>query len=959
MVNLPGRTALTSDRVVGWDTETHLIRDGCKAPKMVCASFDDGTDTGLFNDVDGLDIFESYLDDMKTTLVGWHSPYDLGIASTERPRLIDKIFKGIDRGDLVCALLREKMIDNARGDLKFEWDEDLEQFKRNPGYALATRVERRFGRQRIKGEDSWQLKYSQLAHLPTDEYPEDARTYAMQDATDAREMYFAQAEDAGPDGIPNEISQIQAGWGLALMELWGVRTDAASVEALEHKLTEENHKWRRIASDAGFIRDTGSKNMLKIKEATEASLKRLNKRPMLTKGGAVSTKREQLNRCKDDKGLLALAEMGKSGKQLNTYIPVLKRGTVYPICPSYNTIIETYRTSCRAPNLQNEPRKGGIRDCFIARSGYVFVFCDYDTLEMRTLAQVCIEIFGYSRIAEACIRGEDFHLSSAAEMMGISYDEAERRFNAGDEETADNRQLCFHPDTEALTRTGWKRVGDLTYDDEVAAAIPEDGACRLEWQRPTALTSRSAQELVHLQCEGIDIRVTKNHRMLSYNLKGEPSECLPLDLHKKRGWYNTGIAPGGTWDPDEKLLRLAVATQADGSVVGHHIIFGFMKQRKVDRLRKLLEGVPYRSGISSQGAHIFTIFGNSTYRSGRQTPKGIAGDIIAMLTDKKFDERWLNLSARAREIVLHEAQYWDAHSGPRSVAYAYFSMIKSNAEILQIIATLNGRKTRLVQCSTSGMWKLTIRAPGRDRTRPGKLNTTVISYGGEVVCLSVPSTYVVVRDGGVPVITGQCKIANYGFGGGMAAKTFVAYAAGYGVTVSLEVAEQLHATYRRKWEEMVQYFNMAKRLCDGGIANQVVFPRSKLIRGRVGYTQVCNGFFQHRAAMGAKAAVYETARECYTDRTSPLWNCRPWLFAHDEIGMEVPIGDPKDMHAAAKRLEEVMVEQMSIWCPDVPIGASGFMSRRWVKGGKPVYNAQGFMVPSKAEGKKWVADLRN
>ncbi len=131
-----------------------------------------------------------------------------------------------------------------------------------------------------------------------------------------------------------------------------------------------------------------------------------------------------------------------------------------------------------------------------------------------------------------------------------------------------------------------------------------------------------------------------------------------------------------------------------------------------------------------------------------------------------------------------------------------------------------------------------------------------------------------------------------------------------------------------------------------------------MYRGDVSYSAACNGNFQHLAAKGAKMAVYEVARECYVDAGSPLFGCRPFLFAHDEIGMEIPydaIG-PKAAHEALARLEQIMVDAMKFWCPDVPIGVSGAMARRWFKGAEAV-TQKGIVVPCKPEGRGWVADL--
>jgi DNA polymerase I-like protein with 3'-5' exonuclease and polymerase domains len=102
--------------------------------------------------------------------------------------------------------------------------------------------------------------------------------------------------------------------------------------------------------------------------------------------------------------------------------------------------MDTGRTSASKPNLQNPPRKGGVRECFVSRPGTCFVFTDYDTLELRALSQACLDILGRSKMAEALRRGEDLHLSLAAEMLGISVADALARQDSGDPQIAEYRQ---------------------------------------------------------------------------------------------------------------------------------------------------------------------------------------------------------------------------------------------------------------------------------------------------------------------------------------------------------------------------------------------------------------------------------------------------------------------------------------------------------------------------------------
>lgn len=125
--------------------------------------------------------------------------------------------------------------------------------------------------------------------------------------------------------------------------------------------------------------------------------------------------------------LHAVGERSGVEKVLKTYVPVLQQGTQGPICCKFNELVASGRGSSYEPNLQNPPRKGGIRECFVPRPGYVFALCDYSFIELVTLAQFCIWKFGYSVLADTINSGKDPHLFGAADMLGISYEEAVRR----------------------------------------------------------------------------------------------------------------------------------------------------------------------------------------------------------------------------------------------------------------------------------------------------------------------------------------------------------------------------------------------------------------------------------------------------------------------------------------------------------------------------------------------------
>ncbi len=664
-------------KIIGWDVETFRFYPGVTAPKLVCVSWDDGETKGVMLDDEGLGWFRRQLQ-TDNVLVAHNANYDILVMLAEDDTLIPLVRKALEDGRLRCTKVREKIIQNAEGELKFEWDPDTESWIKNPSFSLQRLVWKHFKVFLDKKEDTWRLRYGELYRVPISEWPSAAIDYSISDSTWARALYLKQEEIAEGDEIPGELHVARTSVALACLSSWGVRTDADSVDELEKEITAEYEFWVARAQAHGLVRRDAkrSKDMKKVKDRvaevytkfgikvpTTPKQNVCTDREVLTFSGAEGRKIPRLESLEGfdrkkiacvDVALKCVSEVTRTQKLLTTYVKVLKQGVTVPLTPDYNEAVETFRTSCSKPNLQNQGRGGGIRKCFKPRDGWTYAFCDYDSLEMRTLAQACIDLFGYSFIAEAIKAGKDLHVDLATETLGgMDYDEAMRRYESGD---------------------------------------------------------------------------------------------------------------------------------------------------------KILEEV-------RQGS----------------------------------------------------------------------------------------------------------------------------------------------------------KIGNYGMAGGMGPDAFVDYARGYGVEMSLDEAKKIHQAFRRKWREVVDYFNYCSNLCDGSEAEMVVHPRTKMCRGKVRYTAVCNFFFQNGAAVGATGALWNVVMETLDPTLkSPLYGCRAWYFGHDEIGMEIPYAafGPERAHAAAMRLQTVMIESMKRWVPNVPIGATVASCRRWLKGAKPVL-VDGLLVPSRPEkymdsGKekvRWVADI--
>jgi hypothetical protein len=179
--------------------------------------------------------------------------------------------------------------------------------------------------------------------------------------------------------------------------------------------------------------------------------------------------------------------------------------------------------------------------------------------------------------------------------------------------------------------------------------------------------------------------------------------------------------------------------------------------------RKLLRDGEYVETITCQGATQFVL------------ERDISAQIRELLdVDKQFTWRWLDLAPALRLLVLDELKYWDGQQQPNWRMSSYCSARRINVDVIQAMASISGRKTHATmharqEAHHNDMWSLSLRA--KPDTRGGNLAMTRIEHQGDVVCLSVPASFVVVRDGGIPVVVGQCF--NFGKPGGMGDVTLV------------------------------------------------------------------------------------------------------------------------------------------------------------------------------------------
>lgn len=253
-------------RRIASDCETHAIKDGAVAPRLVCLSLAErvaGTDeveTDLIGNGDPhLEEACAALFDPGTESI-WHNAcFDLTVIAAMFPRLLPHIWQALEDGRVYCTIVREKLI-NLSGhghlrDLELEVNGETVWKVGAINYQLETLVRNYLGydRSASKTEDAWRSYYSTLEGKRADEYPRDAWSYPQQDARDTLEVFelqelrlvhapavtvarqLAQEVGRGTETAETQEFQVGADFALRLMTCTGIAIDHVQKDMLLEK----------------------------------------------------------------------------------------------------------------------------------------------------------------------------------------------------------------------------------------------------------------------------------------------------------------------------------------------------------------------------------------------------------------------------------------------------------------------------------------------------------------------------------------------------------------------------------------------------------------------------------------------------------------------------------------------------------------------------------------------------
>lgn len=468
---------------LAFDTETALITDDCLTPPLTCVSYAYGDQSGVLDHVEGVAWFREIL---KTTaqdknfLVGHNVAFDMAVMMAEDPSLTPLIFDAYNSGNVLDTKLLAQLrdIEIGRFEKKYNlavliqrffgvvldkttyrlgygelrgvpldtWDPGERQYVIDDSrwtLALADHIGRQTGDSE-QSQGAWALHLMSCRGLATD--PEQVMRMDDKFHTKLDELTkFLVSKNflrVTPSRIKENKEQVQnyvleaLGERAAKTPKGAIKTTEKVLKMCSNPLLDTLVKYKKEAKKGevslqdqelllklGLIEtipESVSKDMKVIREAVAMAYQDHFLELPRTEKGEISTSVDTLKESRDE-DLMKISDYTHTEKMLSTYIDAFKKPK---IMPRYNPLVSTGRTSSYKPNVQNIPRESGLRDCFVPRDGFYFVACDYDTLELRTLAQTCLTLFGKSQLAQAFWDGLDPHLWLGAMLAGVSYEHA-------------------------------------------------------------------------------------------------------------------------------------------------------------------------------------------------------------------------------------------------------------------------------------------------------------------------------------------------------------------------------------------------------------------------------------------------------------------------------------------------------------------------------------------------------
>lgn len=475
------------------------------------------------------------------------------------------------------------------------------------------------------------------------------------------------------------------------------------------------------------------------------------------------------------------------------------------IYPSFNITARTGRTTCSNPNLQQIPQDKNVRNLIEARPGWKIIEQDFSQIELRVASMFS----GDANMQHAYQSGSDLHSKTTELLFGdtshLSPQEQKRKRTQA--------KSCFSGDTEILTENGF--VEFKMYDGTTPVAQYNIESQEISYVEPLDFRMIPNQKVCVFENENTSLKLTPNHECIIQVQNGKkymkkvPFEDLAGHGQSKYAWVNAGYY---NYDKcyfiKDDLTRLVACFVADGSYSASRtqLRFGFTKKRKIKRFKEMVDrlGIEYDEKV--QGKLKITYFTITNF------------EYVTLMKRYCTADKTLLKPAMTELnplVYLEEASHWDGHVNHTNLITVSSTNL-STLESMQIMAVQSGVRARLYKVkdergNVSDIWTISYNLNKKPLSRFESKDIDLRTHHNtnhNVYCVTVPEHNIVIRHNGKVSIQGNC---NFGFLYGMSATTFVQYAKGYNLNLSLEDSEQLRNNFFEAYPRLLPWHEECKQ----------------------------------------------------------------------------------------------------------------------------------------------------
>ena len=346
-------------------------------------------------------------------------------------------------------------------------------------------------------------------------------------------------------------------------------------------------------------------------------------------------------------------------------------------------------------------------------------------------------------------------------------------------------QQCLDSLTEILTRTGWKKIGEVSEHDEVAATDYRSEVPRISWETPIQVVNRPLgdESMFHAVGPGIDIRVTAGHAMI---LKSQTEKAWKRksaeDVSKRLSGYKIPVAAFELVDPaplTDDEIRFIGWFMTDGNrnkITNAITISQSEKQPWFGEIEKMLVGCGFKyskrlitakTNFKESGPRYTFIVSRGLPRA---TDKHLSGwERLERWLDKDFSTELDALDDRQFEVLLQAMHLGDgAKQASVSWTRRSYHIVTVNscfADRVQSLSVRRGWRCNIGKSHSRGSVLLTLHIKKQayrsvagiaQKDRGSALRLSDSTPSERVWCVTVPSGAFIARRNGKAFVTGNC-----------------------------------------------------------------------------------------------------------------------------------------------------------------------------------------------------------